>query len=92
MSKLKTGELVRFSTGEYGDYSAGPLFEALQDFNVGEQRDEYIKEHPDESEQYHADFDAFVSFLETKNLIKCVHEPKATIVWLGAYATWSTIL
>ena len=50
--KIKKGEIFLFSNGEYSDYEIVTICKAKNDIDIETLKEEYIKNNPDEKEDY----------------------------------------
>lgn len=61
--RFKKGELVTLTSGEYSDYGTHCLCRVLEDCTYQELMGDYLKEHPEQGEEYKANIDQFVHYL-----------------------------
>ena len=88
---LKAGELIEFEDGEYSDHQVWHPMRVVKDFNLKEAFDEYIKEHPDQLEDYKANYSMFGSFLVRQGYLDDV-ENVIRRISLGSMYRWDRAL
>lgn len=65
----KAGKLICVDGGEYSDYRIYGFFVVLKDFDPYEELEEYLKEHPEQREDYHFKEDGLLAALLRKGLL-----------------------
>lgn len=78
----KAGTLICVDHGEYSDYSINGFFVALRDFVPADELDAYMKEFPDQAEDYSFDEDRFLPWLIARGAIL---EIEYGTLHIGAY-------
>ena len=63
MNKMKKGELLLLTSGEYSDYSAHALGRVLEDFDPEALQAEWLRLHPDQATDYRANLGAFIAWI-----------------------------
>jgi hypothetical protein len=81
---LTKDQLVAFEEGEYSDYGVIGFFRVLKDFSLKEEIEKYLKQFPEEAEDYCAELSKLVGWLSAEGFIEDVAYQS---IWLGAYGT-----
>jgi hypothetical protein len=82
VEKIKKGTLVLLTSGEYSDYDLKAIGRATQDIDPEGLRQEWFSMHPEQADQYSAEFYAFVAWLAKSGLIE---EMPCVELHLGSY-------
>jgi hypothetical protein len=85
--RVKKGQQLLLTEGEYSDYSVIGIFTAKEDLNTKELKAEYLKSYPKQDQPYRSDHHKFVNWLcNTKNL---VDEVDFRELHIGSYSSLS---
>lgn len=68
--KIKKGETIILTKGEYSNYSILDARVALKDFDTKNVMTQHLKAHPKQKREYRFDMDVFIKWLNRKRLVK----------------------
>lgn len=91
---IPKGALMTVTTGCYSDYSVSGVFRALAKIDVEALRSEWLKDHPEQSQDYSFDDSAFLADMTKRGLLECVEcwelhlgdYSRASEIWVSKFA------
>lgn len=75
-------KLILITNGEYSDYSVSGIFKLLTNKTPNELKQKYLKEYPEQCEDYGANFYKFIGWLSSNGYVEDVEYQE---LHLGAY-------
>ena len=87
-SIVRKGRLLNITEGVYSDFGNIGFFVVLQDFDLDEVLETYLKDRPEQSEEYAFESSEFVAYLIRQGLLLDVDYDG---LYLGSYSTASGV-